>query len=153
MAPCRKMGQSLNNYCIFSIFTLALLFSPRCQSAPAVNAGVSPEQSSPEIPGPPMNGSLQTTPHDTGTTPHDTGTTPQDTGTPAQANGPTAGRTEDGPGGVTAQNDRPANGTAAATNAAAAAATSSKASATEAPPAIADDTRPYPDPTPDRHPR
>ncbi|KAG5843299.1 hypothetical protein ANANG_G00149320 [Anguilla anguilla] len=170
MAPCRKMGQSLNNYCIFSIFTLALLFSPRCQSAPAVNAGVSPEQSSPEIPGPPVNSSLQTTPHDTGTTPHDTGTTPhdtgttphdtgttphdtrttpQDTGTPAQPNGPTAGRTEDGPGGVTAQNDRPKRHRRCNQRRRRRAATSSKASATEAPPTKADATpAPNPDPTP-----
>ncbi|KAJ8276728.1 hypothetical protein COCON_G00084800 [Conger conger] len=66
MATCRKMGESLNNYCIFSIFTLVLLFSHICQSAP-VNGSYAVEKSTPEHPS--ANSSLLSVPLNTGASP------------------------------------------------------------------------------------
>ncbi|KAJ8408758.1 hypothetical protein AAFF_G00245760 [Aldrovandia affinis] len=61
MATRRKMGQSLKNYCAFSVFTLVLLLSSICHSSPIVGSEESNldknDQSRPEIPNPPASDS------------------------------------------------------------------------------------------------
>ncbi|KAJ8347980.1 hypothetical protein SKAU_G00265690 [Synaphobranchus kaupii] len=130
MAPCRKMGQSLNNYCVFSVFALVLLFSPRCQSFPAT--GVALGKSPPGIKGSSDNSSLLSVPNNTGT--------------PPQPNGTTVGKGEGQPGRISALDSHPTNGSTSTTTTTTTTTPPTKTTTTAAPPAKAP-TTPAPAPT------